>query len=325
VLRHDADRYGIKQATQDRIWEAANELGYVPNLMAKSLKTGQTGLIAFVGRRSQYPIRRAIEDQIEMALQNQGYRVLALHGDLVLQTLSAVEGLQPGAYVVCSPLFGELTARFDQITKRGVPVILADEQSKLNADQIFIDRYQVAYRAAEHLISMGHRRITYLLGEAGEWVVHERRKGFSQALADAGMSPEEGMYYAPDSSIDAFQQGYRAIHEGHVSPKNCTAVMATSDHVAMGMLRACYERGIRVPDDLSIIGSENLPESQYLHVPLTTVEFPIRQIVDRVVKQLNGRLKGDHSDAVKVPINPEIVVRESVRQMHLASGESDKR
>jgi len=283
----------VLPATRTRIEQAAAALGYVPNTVARTLKTQRSGKLLVTVPDIANPFFAQILQGAEDAAQAVGYAVLL--GDTqhlpereerYAQMLRRNEA--DGLIVLGHRL--PPTAR-EIVQQRGsaAPVVNGCEfDPALGIPSVHIDNAAAARAVMEHLYGLGHERIA-IVGGPPDNPLHQQRLEGARAAGRA-RSRLRGLNVVPgDFSVEA---GHAAAVDllGHPQPP--TAIFCFSDQMALGVLAACREQGIRVPEDLSVVGFDDLASSRYLSPPLTTIRQPMREIGARAVNLLLAIIEG---------------------------------
>jgi len=293
--------------------EAARKLGYRPNRAASALRTGRTHTIGVLVPDITNPVFPPILQGIEASAAARGYFVFvtnvvdhALARPIVERMLAQrVDGLVLAIATRDDPLV-------DYIGKAGLQAVLvnrADETGRLPA--VVSDDRLAMKLAVDHLVSLGHRRIAHLAGPQNVPTGVGRRQGVEQALRDRGLelaSVEECEGYSREAGRAAMQR----LLDGHERPQ---AVVCCNDLVALGAYDVLRERGIRVPQDISITGHNDMPLVDMVNPPLTTIRLPHRELGWRAAEMLFDGIEGRAPSAFTVVLRPELVVRESTRDV----------
>jgi len=326
VLRGQGDLYHIAASTQKDIKETAQRMEYRKNLMAKSLRAGQSNFVAILDTSYNTPIRQLRQRLIAQRLKNLGFQILVYdfhwmeeEQKKLLYELEEipVSGLIMDATDAAAAL--EYAQRF---IKRQLLVLL-DTGYIRGIDQVLLNRRSLSYAMAKHLLNLGYRDIYYTIGiHSAYWPIVERRKGFEKALKEYGVPAGEDRYIWDDEKADAYHRGYTLGKKIIFSKKSLPdAVMALNDHIAIGIMKAFHEQGISIPDDVALVGAEDLPESEFAQVRLTTMDFKIDVMAGKAVEIFLKRLKGDMRDFPRrVVIEPSLIVRESCGKHKIQGG-----
>lgn len=302
---------GVSEETRDRVRETARRLGYVPSPSAAGLASGQTRTVAVVVPWVTRWFFAAVVQGAEEVLRERGYDLLLynLAGDeparhRVFETSMLTKRVDAVLVLSLKPSDDELS-RLDKLG-RPVTIVGADVPGWAT---VRIDDVAAARAAVDHLVGLGHRRIAYV-GGATEGVLDftapaARLAGYRTALVDAGLPHDPLLEEDGEFSVAG---GSRAGHDLLDRADRPTAVFAASDEMAMGVLRSARELGLRVPEDLSVIGIDDHEMAELFD--LTTVAQPVheqgRVAAQQVLAALTG---GDHWVPEQVVLPTELVVR----------------
>lgn len=271
----------ISESTRARIQSLAREMGYTPNAIAQSLHTRQTSSIGLVITSIADPFLNDVVNGVEEIASAHGFSVLlsTSHNDAE-QEMEVIERFRrrrvDGILVASSRLTSAYTERLVQLQ---VPTVLINSQAE-SPDGLLhwvaVDDYQGAKLAIEHLLQLKHRAIGYLSVGSRPRSAHQRLEGYQSALAEAGLVGREawvlsvpGTQASPEEDVLAGQQGLPSLLTAGV-----TAVFCANDMIAIGALQACRERGIAVPEQLSVIGFDDIMVASYVTPALTTIRQP---------------------------------------------------
>jgi len=309
----------ISQKTRDRVYQMAQELNYRRNIIASSLVRQQTkvlGLVIPCVTFSFFPdIARAVED----TAREGGYHVLLCHSDdSVEREHKEIELLREHqvAGLIITPAHdrgNEGVDIFLQLQKDKVPFVLIDKFIEgLDGNFVGVDDRAGAYEAVTHLIKLGHKRIAYISGSKNASTNKGRLRGYQEALRDNNFTLEPELT-AGDGWLE--EDGYKAGRTLlELDPeKRPTAIFAITDLCAFGALQAIKEKGLRVPEDVSIVGFCDVKAASIATVSLTTVRQPTREIGKQAVQILLEEIENGTGDirVKKVILKPELVIRKS--------------
>jgi DNA-binding LacI/PurR family transcriptional regulator len=325
VLNGQAAQARISSSTAARVAEAAQHLGYHHNALAKSLRTGRSNVIGMIAH--SFPAHRTQMTQTAArALIDQGYQVALKditwwpddEAKLVTELLSQrIDGLflQSNTYPESGYEGHEAYQVLLNLARSGFPMVRVDGAKGLPIDTVVLDREYGAYMATSHLLELGHRRIAYSLSrENTAPKCLARMRGYDRAYREWGLPVDKKLFIdLPDDLAEqsAYAGGYQtmqALLENHIE---ATALIATNDQVAIGALCAAHHMGVRVPDDLAIIGFTGSEEGRYAMVPLTTVVFPWEAMAREAAGLLQERLEGFKKKPRSLTLTPELVIRRS--------------
>jgi DNA-binding LacI/PurR family transcriptional regulator len=294
VLRALWDRDRIAPGTKARVLKVAAELNYRPNMVARSLVSGKTKLIGLLVGADAHSFNRYIE-RIHHRIRQAGY------GVLVYMAVEGPEGELACAHeMICNRVTGVLgqpTQRsrdsepYQQLIEAKIPVVTYDRSlDGLDAPQVITDQYKLGRVAAEHLLSLGHKRIAHLAIPGVGFLATERARGIADAMRDAGLSLRQS---------DVVETGW-LMEDGAAAMCQLlrsngdwpTAVIARHDLAAIGAIEAIQQAGLSVPGDVSVMGVADIPLTARLAVPLTTIGLPSDHIADVAVERLLDIIEG---------------------------------
>lgn len=312
------DHPSIRPGTRDRVLAAMAELNFRPNRAARMLTTARSTTIGVLAASTSSLFGPASSiDAVENAARDAGYFVTVAHTtaldrasiEAALDHLlaQAVEGI-----VVIAPQQRVQDAM--AAVSLAVPSVTLHGAGVAGDDGVFVDQYEGARLATRHLLGRGHRRIAHLCGPADWAEARARREGFLAEIAAAGADgvvTREGDWTAASGAAIAAE----LLADGGV-----TAVFSSNDQMALGVLHAARAAGRRVPDDLAVVGFDDIPEAAFFAPPLTTVRQDFAELGRRCVARLLSLIDGGGADfgagavagvAFEEPVAPVLVERES--------------
>lgn len=312
---NDSPTISVPEGTRRRILDAIEELGYVPNGMARGLRTQKTRAIAGVIPDITNPFYPAFEKGVQDVAESNGYDLLVYNtGGVAERERRCLRSLQQGRVDgVVAVFFHTRAGDLASLLERGVSIVRLEATGDgakgrdLPLDSLYVDNVAAARAAVDHLIGRGHEKIGLLSGEPGPG--QPRTLGYLRALEESGVSPGEGLIQTDDFSQDG---GYRAMRRLLETSPRPTAVFATNDVMAMGALIAIREAGLRIPGDVALAGFDDTPSTRLVTPPLTTVTQFQENLGRRAAGMLLERLEGkapDHGRYEEMP--HELIVRGS--------------
>lgn len=299
---------GIRPETRDRVLAAIGELGYRRNTAARTLATSRTRALGVLAPAvTDYGPTRTVQ-AIEFAARTEGYHPLVTTAGSdpasILESLGFLLDQSVEALVVIAPQRGVLEAM--QQLRVSLPIATLQSTELGRGTVVSVDQLAGAELAMGHLLQLGHRRIQHLAGPLGYFEAAVRADAYAAGMARAGVAP--GTVVAGDWSAESGYQGASDIEP------TTTAVFSGNDQMALGLIRGLADLGRRVPEDVSIVGFDDVAEARYYSPALTTV----RQDFDRVgriaVHELIHQLGGGQPHEIE-PIAPELIVRGSTRRL----------
>ncbi len=313
VLRN---RGKVGEETRRRVLAAVESMGYRPNLMARALVEGKPHTMALVVSSIANPFYPEFALEVERAARKLGYFLLVCNtNDDPAQErayLDAVGGALAQGVIVMNADFVQLDALQD-LRRRGVPVVLCmweRPQEPPPLPCVAVDLYQAGVLAAEHLLRLGHKRLGAVCGSEPTGNHQWRLRGFIDTVQKAGIElPPSHLRYGHDTIDD----GRNAAHSLLAGVPGLTAVFATNDLPALGVLQAAAELGLEVPRDLSVIGVTDIQLAHQMRPALSTVAMPTAEAAMLAVQMLQSEItaKPDHPLPISVTEPPRLVVRAS--------------
>ena len=300
----------VSEEGRNRVEQAIRELGYVPSAVARSLQRSATHTLGMLIPNSSNPYFAEIVRGIEDRCFGAGYNLLLCNTDdeprrqgMVLQVLA--ERRVDGLIVVSS---GEDPALPELLGGLRIPTVMVDREiDTLPCDLVETAHMQGALLAVQHLTTLGHRRIACIGGPAGVATADQRAEGWRMGLAGLGL-PSAGLLQPGDFTSEG---GYAAMHAILRRTPRPSAVFVANDLMAIGALCAAHECGVAVPDELSLVGFDDIELARFACPPLTTVAQPKQRIATMAVDMLLERIEGRRQDVRKVVLQPELRVRAS--------------
>lgn len=319
----------VSAETLDRVLKVVKEIGYAPNILARSLIRGRSNTLGIVAYGLEYYGPSRLLTGIERQAAELGYSISLnlMHKpettdvDALLDNLQArrVDGIiwsvpEIGANRAWARAAGPSLA---------VPLIFVNgDPSVTAAELIGIDNLSIGRMATEHLLSGGARRVGLITGPGDWWEARQREQGWRQALLDRGVRIDDDLVVAGDWSAESGERGLQELLRRNPV---LDAVFASNDQMALGVIHAAHRLGRRVPDDLAVVGADNIPEAAHFWPPLTSVRQRLRDAGAMAVRRLDQVISGDDSlssgDGPRVTlIQPELIVRASSHAVAAAGG-----
>jgi LacI family repressor for deo operon, udp, cdd, tsx, nupC, and nupG len=310
----------VSEATRLRIHEVVRRMGYTPNALARNLRTARTRLIVALLPDIANPFFSEVIRGIEQVAHENGYSVLLgeTQGSLVREQAYAdmVAARRADGIITMSP-------RVPAIPLQGrLPVVNACEYVRdAQISSVYIDNVAAAGAAVDYLLTLGHRRIAFIAGPPSSPISVDREQGYRLALQRAKVALHPALVATGDFSIEA---GERAVERFLAQGPSFSAVFCSNDEMAIGAMRALGSHGLRVPQDVSVIGFDDIRFARYTSPPLTTVAQP-KNALGREAMAMMIELLGDPEvPPRKRVLAADLVVRGSTgpRATTLGSGET---
>jgi len=300
----------LRPETRERVEEAIRQLGYRPNSAARALVTRRSATIGVIGSKSGFWGPSSIHRAVQAAGREAGYFVSSVNvPDLTRAAVAdAVDHLHDqgveGIVLIAANDEALEVARAQEAA--GTPVVVVEGSLYQARWTVGVDQTAGAELATHHLLGLGHREIVHVAGPLQWAEARGRLQGWQNAMHAAGLRPSphlEGDWTAAS--------GYRIGAELAERPE-VTAVFAANDQMALGLLRAFWEAGRSVPDEVSVVGFDDIPEAEFLIPPLTTVRQDFIAVGQRAIEMLRSAIAADSEDELPERlVQPELVVRDS--------------
>lgn len=280
----------VKAETRERVEAAMQKLGYTPNRAAQTLKTTKSRIIGILASDTHLNGPANIWQNAERAARAADYFSITCSVDPasskdVAKGIDYLSQMGIDGLIVITP-HHETVEQARKALKR-IPVISIDSSRGSEKDALKLNNFDDAYRATKHLIALGHKAIFHIAGPASFFEAVDRKAGYEAAMKEAKLKPQSQV---GEWSMDS---GYELSKSIDYKKQNITAVFAASDHLALGVLRDCHERKISVPKDLSIIGFDDLPETEFAWPPLSTMRQNFQAIGEGAVSLLLNKLNDE--------------------------------
>lgn len=323
ALRNHPD---IAEETRERILRRVRELDYQPNLMARSLVTGRSYLVGLVVPGLMHPFFAEVARSLSFAIGKYGYSLILSSSEedptLEAREMQQLTARRLDALVIASS--GTDRKSFDRLEAHGVPYVLIDREIPgLTANFVGVDDTAVGRIATNHLIDGGNRHIAHIRGRANSTGMR-RFEGYKQALLDAGLEYSESLVVARSSvDIDSVRMGAEAMQILLKRKTKPDAVFAYNDPLAIGAMDAILEAGLRIPEDIAVVGCGNLHYNNSLRVPLSSMDQRSSTIGERTAAILLRAIEAKAKPRpVSVILEPSLVARESslVRRNRKSTG-----
>lgn len=320
VLNGVSKKFRISATTEAKVLEAAERLGYTPNQTAINLRLKKSFAIGLVIPSLANPFFSTIASIVNQALHTKGYSVLVTDCDEEEKTeIDAVKNLAArnidGMIVIPS---GKDKKHLDLLYKQGIPVVFIDRYFKeLPISYVSTDHYEGAFKMVNYLVECGHKKIACIQGTHHVLSNMERVRGYKEAMKVNSLSE----FYIGGSSF-TFEDGYLETKLLMQKSEKPTAILALSDTILLGALKALAEDGIKVPDDISLTTFDNSVYLDFLSCPVTSISQPIAEIAQIAIRLLLDKIeiKSNNADTLpgqeKILITPSIIHRKSVKKLN---------
>lgn len=303
----------ITASTRKLIQSAADKLNYTPNQVAQSLVQRKTRSIGLILTDLGNPVLTAVAQTVELQLSKLGYSTLFATSNNALDVEDRMIQTFLSRRVDAMLIFPCQHKQLDHIRKlrnRNFPVVLMVGDRDAGVDAVCVDERLGTRKAVLHLMQNGHRRIAFIDGASRRGNM-EKLDGYVAAHKAMQVPCDPDLVIQPSS--DNVEAGYWAMDRLLSGPRDVSAVLAANDSLALGVLRYCSKHGIKVPQDLSIVGFDDIEFAEFAVTPLSTVHYDVARVsqlaIERVMELVS--CKGELPSPRVTMVEPDLVVRES--------------
>ncbi len=306
----------VTSATRQRVLREAEELGFRGNALARALRLKKSFGIGVVAVNTRHSFWTDVVAAMERRAREAGYHIIICHRERDRGSEAALGFLldrQIDAVVLSPHPTEEDPERLRDIAEAGTPLLMLDKRvSGFPASYLGTDSFAGSCAATEHLLRLGHRRIACLAGRLDEYTARRRVDGYCAALAESGILDR-----APGEVPRVLEAGWeredgeRAARVLLSQPRLPTAVLCANDAVATGLYLGLRRAGLRVPEDVSIVGYSGDPAGELLATPLTTVAQPVERLGERAAEVAISLIEGEPAEPVVEELPDKLVIRAS--------------
>ena len=316
ISRALKNHHSIGAKTIKRVQKAAKDMGYTPNIFAASLRNNQTKTIGVLMSRINRPFVSTLISGIEDHAQKKGYNIIiAQSNDSYKNEVDMANALYNSrvAGLICSLAMETVnTEHFKQFQDKKIPIVFVDRTpSSIDTYKVMIDNYSAGYNATKHLIKQGCKRIAHFAGSQHRMIYSERRRGYIAALQDHGLPIDEKLIIYFDSLSS--EEGVKATKKLLKSAQPPDGIFSSNDTTGVSAIQTAKKMGVKVPDELAVIGFNNDPISSIIDPALSTITHPAFQMGQTCADQIIHHLE-ENSEMELTSITflkTELLVRES--------------
>lgn len=297
----------VKEEIKERVLRAIEELGYRPSVIARNLATSRSNNIGLILPDITNPYFPVLARGVEDAARRLGYTLFISNTDnnasLEQEIIYEMVEQQVGGIVLISSSLDEQTV--NELTSLRTPIVLCDRLiANKPFDAVLIDDYKAAKEAVSYLIEQGHTRIAHLAGPRNIQSAESRRAGYLDTMREAQLEP----FFSVGSF--SYESG---VHQmgAVIDEYGPTAIFAANDLLALGAMQEIYRRGLRVPEDISVIGCDDIAYCSMSRPTLSTISIPAYQIGVTAVQLLDDQMKGVRTSSKNVILDHRLIHRES--------------
>ena len=301
----------VSDRLMKRVWQAIEQLNYFPNTHARSLVSGRSRILGIIVENITNPFFPELIQNFEEIAVAHGYEILvsSSNSDPAILTNCVRRMLERKVEGVAVMTFGEEEPVLDQLTHRDIPMVLAEFRLDDPKTSTILLDYTTGVRAAvHHLMGLGHRRIGFLAGPHKLHSAITRENDFRTAMREAGLEVDPAWVIECDHTLRGGVAGFERLRALDSQP---TAVLCSNDMTAIGVLRAAYMGGLRVPQDLSVIGLDDIDFAEFTLPPLTTIRLSRADLARAAFDALRSQTDGSVKIQREFLVSTSLVVRGS--------------
>lgn len=306
----------IKKETREYVQKIARKIGYHPSALGRALATQRTFILGLTITDITNPFYGQIIESIEDSAGKQGYHVMLCNTGYEIEKERNyirvfMEGKVDG--VVIDPVENNNDFKhYRELSRMGIPFVLLRRLKNISADYVMVDDEKASYKLTKYIIGLGRKNISYVGNTKCGVTDHDRLLGYKKALAEAKIAINPELIISTGYRIS---DGYDAAKELLNKGRNVDAVVAFNDLLALGIIDAFAEANIKVPQDIAVVGFDDIEFSKYAKVPLTTMSLPRRKLgeiaVQILMRKIKDKKENKRSKIEKVILDADLVVRDS--------------
>ncbi len=307
--------FRVREDTRQRVLAAARDLGYQPNALARSLRVGRSNMFALLVPDITNPFFAELSKGAEDATSSYGYSLILCNtedrADTEEEYIRALRERQIDGFLLATSHAGDVAAK--RLIDANYPVVLVNRRMRgVRTGYVVADDAPGARQAVSHLISLGHRRIAHITGYPHADTAVRRRDAYVATMTAHGLGDiARELTVQGDYTLKAGQQAMEQLLD---LTEPSTAVFAANDIMALGAMTTARERGVRVPQDMAIVGFNDIVLARLSCPTLTTVRTPIYEMGALAAQMLVKRVKGEDPSPAGIVLRNELIVRESSGQ-----------
>lgn len=319
LVLNDVEGIKISSETRKKVLNAVDELGYIPNATAQALASKKARAIGLVMTRSPNHIATdtflpQVLGGLMEAMRDQKLRLLfesveEEHQNKVYLKLARAKHID--GMILLTPRLDDMALQ--RLEEEDINAVLLGTLKDTNLYSVDVDNRSASAEATQHLIDLGHEQIAFISPAPRSYTASEDRlRGYMDAMGQSNLPVDRDLIHYADFSPES---GYKAARGLLDTGKGFSAVFVASDNVAFGALSALREAGLRIPEDISIVGFDDLPLSRYTDPPLTTLRLPAKALAVAATEMLLDLMRGGKPETRNLVLDTELVIRKSSRTL----------
>ena len=306
----------IAKSTVKKVKEAAEELGYIPNIVGRSLSTKKTNTIGLIVPKINHSFFSTIIEEMYSKAKAFGYQIILMvsfeNEESELANVKSLLSMNVDGIIIDSVSTSVKDKSYELILKHQKSLIYIDRKPRSikKAESIVFDDYNLSYKLTKRLIDKGHKDIMYITGSQKINICYDRLSGFKTAMSDSSLNaPKHWILKAGLDKETSFNVFQKYLENNSKLPE---AIVCVNDSVALGVYNACKKHDIKIPDDISVVGFGDVSASKLLQPPLSTVKLNLQEASFSAVENLIDLINNKPVSKNTV-IEGEVIFRESVK------------
>jgi len=314
VSRVISNNPNVSRVTREKVEKAIKELGYNPSHIARGLVTGKIDVVALIVGDIRNPFYAELTRVIRETLSKFGYLTVLSESDYDAAKeenyIRSVAGYGFSGIIMFTAM--ETQSLINQLENLACPVVLLNRYlPSYETDVVAVDNYLGGFMAARHLLELKHHKVAVLIGPRESSASSERLRGFKDGYREHGIGiPEERIIYGNLKMDSGYQFAHRLVEE----KGNISAVFCGNDLMAIGLMEGLDKYNLRVPEDFSIVGYDDIDMGSLIKVKLTTVSQPVQEMGKMAAEILTERMRGSGGSYRRIMLTPRLIVRESTME-----------
>ncbi|KGQ67724.1 substrate-binding domain-containing protein [Gallibacterium anatis] len=304
----------VSDEIREKIMKVVNELNYTPSAVARSLKVKETKTLGMLVTATSNPFFAEVVSGVEQYCNQHHYNLIisSIDGNeqRLQQNIQTLIQKQVDGLLL---MYSDTRHAMVEQLNLNLPIVVMDWwPTELNADKIYENSEFGAYLATKTLIEQGHKNIAIITGKLDKSLAHNRLLGYQKALQDAHLPINPDWIIESHFDFEGGVEGMKKLLQ--ITPRP-TAVFACSDTIAVGIYQVAWQQGLHIPQDISVIGYDNIMLAQYLTPPLTTIHQPKAELGKLAVETLLERIKSPDLEYKTTMLQPQLIWRASVAKI----------
>ncbi|HEY5585979.1 MAG TPA: LacI family DNA-binding transcriptional regulator [Ruminiclostridium sp.] len=316
VSKYLNNQHTLKDKTKIRVEDAIKALQYKPNLLARSMRTGKTNTLAVIVPDITNPFFVEVYNSVKLSASQNGYVCILYttddNPDTLNHYLTGIHMQNVDGFVLCFIDNNKVIEEFiDELHSNTPMVFLSWDINNTKHSSVVIDVFEGIYISTRHLIEQGHKNIAYIGGPENDIISKEKFNGYTKAMESVGYEINQQLIFHNSYTL---QSGYQAARKLTMLPVIPDALVAENDILAIGSIKYFLQRKINIPDDIAVIGFDNIPLSAMYEPALSTIALPITQMGSEAMKVLMSSIEKPSLKSKQIILKTNLIIRSSTNK-----------